>query len=521
MLDYYKKAISSFMPLRQQPWDHATKKGNPTRAKAVNNFIRRIWELERDGGGSSKKRKSDETPIAMDGMSMASPNSSLLTSSSATKKARATTDQPTTAASNNSNAIISSILHKMQQQNSLTIDFLGTLETSIGSYKSTLQANNQSITTELQMLNNSLQQTGSNVSVPPTPVLPPLALEAAASSPGSGVASLPQPQLVAPVQEPRCWFYHHPDGSTRRVPPSWKFPSGTLLELYTLWHLGDPENCISPMKTFTTSDVNFCGNRSRMSLSEARCLANALDREVAKAGMTIGPNTSQEDLVQVFRVAVNGLNMPLATPSGRHRDIFRLKWSTFTKYKLLSKGGGKSENTAATEPLAQEQTLQEGGNQWLYEHADGSVRKVPSTWTFPMVGLQDMYVLWHCRNEKQQLLPVKTYTSKDVNFLKKGAKNLAEVRGLMNVISKEAARKGFEIKAEMTVAEALTAFTAGVDALNIPLLTPQGKARNIARTKWSSASRYKQVPTATETAKSNETETAQSTETLEPAEVDC
>ncbi len=500
------------MPLRQQSWDHVAKTGNPTRAKAVNNFIRRICELEKDEGGSSKKRKSDEMPIALDGMT--SPFTSFPFTSSTAKKARAP-DQPTVTASSNSNEIISSILHKMQRQNSATIEFLGTLETSISSYKSTLQANNQSITSELQMLTSSLQ------SVPPTPVLPPLA--AAALSPNPRVASLtqPRPQLVAPAQEPSCWFYNHPDGNTRRVPPSWKFPSGTLLELYTLWHLGDPENCISPMKTFSTSDVNFCGKRSRMSLSEARCLAQALDREVAKAGGTIGPNISQEELVQHFRVAVNGLNMPLSTPTGRQRDIFRLKWSTFTKYKLMSKGEGKSENAAeVTQPLAEEQVPvdQEGGdNQWLYEHADGSVRKVPSTWTFPMVSLQDMYVLWNCRNEKQQLLPLKTYTSKDVNFLNKGAKSLAEVRGLMNIISKEAARKGFEIKEDMTVSEALTAFSAGVGALNIPLLTPQGKTRNIARTKWSSASRYKQVPTATETS----TEIVQPTETLEPAEVDC
>eukprot|EP00574_Skeletonema_japonicum_P005526 CAMPEP_0201727806 /NCGR_PEP_ID=MMETSP0593-20130828/13740_1 /ASSEMBLY_ACC=CAM_ASM_000672 /TAXON_ID=267983 /ORGANISM="Skeletonema japonicum, Strain CCMP2506" /LENGTH=619 /DNA_ID=CAMNT_0048219735 /DNA_START=67 /DNA_END=1926 /DNA_ORIENTATION=+ len=510
-LDYYKKAISSFMPLKQQPWDQGAQTGNPTRAKAVNNFIRRICELEKDEVGSSKKRKSDETPIDL----ITSPNSSLLASSSTTKKARAT-DQPSTA-SNNSNAIISSILHKMQRQNSLTINFLGTLETSIHSYKSTLEANNQSITTELQMLNNSLKQpgTGNNISVPPTPVLPPLAL-AAASSPG--VAS-PQPRLVAPAQEQSCWFYNHPDGSTRRVPPYWKFPSGTLLELYTLWHLGDPENCISPMKTFSTSDVSFCGKRSRMSLSEARCLANALDREVAKAGRTIDPSISQEELMQLFRLAVNGLDMPLATPTGRQRDIFRLKWSTFTKYKLISKGEEKNKKAEGMQ-LAHEKTPIDVEGKWVYEHADGSIRKVPSTWTFPMVGLQDMYVLWNCRNEKQQLLPLKTYTSKDVNFLPKGAKNLAEVRGLMNIISNEAARRGLEIKDVMTVPEALTAFSAGVDALNIPVLTPQGKTRNIARTKWSSASRYKQVPIATQAAKSAETATGESTETAESVGAD-
>ncbi len=46
----------------------------------------------------------------------------------------------------------------------------------------------------------------------------------------------------------------------------------------------------------------------------------------------------------------------------------------------------------------------------------------------------------------------------------------------------------------MTVSEALSAFSAGVGVLNIPPSTPQGKARDIGRTKWSSASRFKQQP---------------------------
>ncbi|KAK1740746.1 hypothetical protein QTG54_008841 [Skeletonema marinoi] len=493
-LDYYKKAISSFIPNKQQPWDNAIKKGNPTRAKVVNKFIHRIRELEGDEG-SSKKRKSGETPI----QAIKSPSS--LPTSSTAKKARVD-DQSNVGG--NSNAIISSILQKMQLQNSLTVDFIGTLSTSLNGYRSTLQENNQSITAELQRLNNSLQQTD-NISVPPAPVpaasVPTLPPVAAAAVPG--VASLPQSApLVVPAQEQR-WFYNHPDGSQRRVPPSWKFPSGTLLELYTLWHLGDPQNQISPMKYFSTSDVSFCGKRSRMSLSEARGLANALDKEVIKAGRSISPNMSQAELVELFRFAVNGIDMPLQTPTGRQRDIFRLKWSTFTKYKINSKEEENSEEVEGLEATqltyAQVPIVQDAGN-WLYEHADGEKRKVPSTWTFPMVSLRDIYVLWNCRNENQKIVPMKSFTSKDVSFLQKGSKNLAEVRGMMNVISKEAASKGFEIKEVMTTTEALNAFSAGVGALNIPLLTPQGKARDIARTKWSSASRFKNLPSETEKA---------------------
>ena len=465
------------MPQRENPWDIVTKQGNPTRSKSINNFVRKIRELE-GGEGSSKKRKKSLTP----NQSMKAPR----------------VEQPTAAVANNvgganPNAVISSILQKIQLQNSITIDFFGTVGTTIDRFRSALLENNQSITAEIQRLNQSLQQAGNT----PAPML--RVTTAAAVPP----ASLPPPSLPQPVTftsparvSEQTWFYDHPDGSKKRVPPSWKFPSGTLLELYTLWHLGDPENHISPMRTFSTSDVSHCGNRSRMNLSEARCLANAVDREVTKAGRSITPYMSQAELVDLFRVGVKGIKIPLATPTGRQRDIFRLKWSTFTKYKLTSNEEDKSEENEGKQltyvPAVAAQAEQDGSI-WLYEHEDGSKLKVPSTWKFPMVSLQDIYVLWNCKDETNKIEPMKTFNSSDVSFLHKGAKNLAEVRGMMNIISKEAASKGSEIKAVMTPLEALQAFSAGVHALNIPPMTPQGKSRDVDRTKWSSASRFKQV----------------------------
>ena len=109
-----------------------------------------------------------------------------------------------------------------------------------------------------------------------------------------------------------------------------------------------------------------------------------------------------------------------------------------------------------------------------------------------MVSLQDIYVLWNCRDEKDKIMPMKTFTASDVSFVQKGAKNLSEVRGMMNTISNAAAKKGHQIKEVMTISEALACFEAGVDALHISPVTPQGKSRNIGQTKWSSASRFKQ-----------------------------
>ena len=325
------------MPEREKSWDIATKQGNPTRAKSVNDFIRQIRELE-GVDGSSKKRKSVT--------SKKSP-STLATPYSTGKKPRFVLGQPTATFANNnvgpnSNAIVSSILQKMHLQNSLTIDFFGTISTSIDRYRSTLKEKNQSIMDDIIRLNGSLQQQV-NTSVPP----------AAAAGVASVPPALPVATAVPGVAgQEQNWFYNHPDGSQRRVPSSWTFPSGTLLELYTLWHLGDLENRISPMKTFRTFDVSHCGTRSRTSLSEARCLATALDKEVTKAGRSITPNMSQAELVDLCRLGIKGLDIPLTTPTGRDRDIFRLKWRTLvmaTKSNEEEEKGEEKEEAQLTE----------------------------------------------------------------------------------------------------------------------------------------------------------------------------
>lgn len=215
-----------------------------------------------------------------------------------------------------------------------------------------------------------------------------------------GVAGLPVPPKPASLeqqQQQQHWFYDHPDGTTRRVLPTWMmFPSGTLLELYTLWHLGDPQNRIYPMKTFTTYDVSFRGKRSRMSLSDTRVLTmkKKLDivvEEVSKAGGSIiDPNniTSQAELEELFKLALKGFNIPLTTPQGRDRDIFRLKWRTFAKFNLNlnSNEEGKTKEqeggmtTKLPAPAPAPAPVQQGGHDnWLYEHGDGVKRKVPST----------------------------------------------------------------------------------------------------------------------------------------------
>ena len=50
-LEYKKKAISSFLPRQNMPWDDITQKGNPTRSRVVHHMIQKVKVHEVRGTG--------------------------------------------------------------------------------------------------------------------------------------------------------------------------------------------------------------------------------------------------------------------------------------------------------------------------------------------------------------------------------------------------------------------------------------------------------------------------------------
>ena len=60
-LEYKKKAISSFLPRQNMPWDNITQKGNPTRLRAVHHMIQKVKVHEVRGTGvQSNARRAVE-----------------------------------------------------------------------------------------------------------------------------------------------------------------------------------------------------------------------------------------------------------------------------------------------------------------------------------------------------------------------------------------------------------------------------------------------------------------------------
>lgn len=52
-----------------------------------------------------------------------------------------------------------------------------------------------------------------------------------------------------------------------------------MYQQYILWHCGDYQNRISPLKLFDNNDVSFLGKRARMNLNEVKNLMATIDEE--------------------------------------------------------------------------------------------------------------------------------------------------------------------------------------------------------------------------------------------------
>jgi len=486
-LDYYKKSISYFMPKKEISWDPAEKSGNPTRSHEVNNLIKKVRDFDAEIGGA-KKRKS-----------LAAQKAMLSTTPAAAKRARESlpfdfapvaAPQPLPMLSTGG-AALQGILHRMHTQNESFIDLFGGLSSSLDVFKSTLQANNVAIMNEIANLNQMFTL--------PTAIPNQVVARAGAEVAGNAhhiVAMGSMPGVGTGMLD---WQYVHADGIRRRVPPTWTFPHFNLQDMYILWHCGDYQNRISPMKLFGNSDVNFLGKRARMNLNEVKNLMATIDEEATRKGKVPNPTMTLNQAAGCFQAGLSGFSFSSTTPTGKQRNILRLKWSTLTKYNKTGATPTKEEQEEAEtldEAKARQEFIVSPGykiphDNWWYEHNDGAKRRVPSTWKFPMLGVEDIYVLWHCGDAEAKISPMKLFQASDVSVVKRSKTNLSEVRAVMTIIDLEAAKQGMILKSVMTVEEAKHCCRVGHPGLKIPLTTPDGRTRDILSMKWSSAVRLK------------------------------
>ena len=113
-----------------------------------------------------------------------------------------------------------------------------------------------------------------------------------------------------------------------------------------------------------------------------------------------------------------------------------------------------------------------------FDHDDGIKRRVPPGWAFPRLGIEQMYVLYHCTshlegNPKIKISPMKLFRPNDVRHtgghLKQGGKmmvtRLGELKRLCGIIDACCIKRGVEINGLMTEEDAKRCAHIGYNAL--------------------------------------------------------
>lgn len=197
------------------------------------------------------------------------------------------------------------------------------------------------------------------------------------------------------------------------------------------------------------------------------------------------PNRLEEILDN--RQMIGGLSMNQITDSVVNSPMMQAMARDVSKIMRWVNAGG---NAVATTGVANDRRVprQNMRLQREYKHGDGRYRRVPSNWRFPSLGLQNLYVYWHCGDESNNIPPMKYLDNHDVSFLGKRARStLSEHKKIMAIIDNAARQKGHEVSDNMTQVEVQTCYRAGESTFTslIPTNTPKDRNRKVATLKLS------------------------------------
>lgn len=135
--------------------------------------------------------------------------------------------------------------------------------------------------------------------------------------------------------------------------------------MYLLWHSGDTANRITvsflrtlhafvrdvakaktflqPMIKFTLSDLSFLPKRARQSFHEVKSLVRLVDDKAKSRGVNVKAVMTPAESSSAFQEGSSSLAISSTTPSGRQRNIAKLKWATLLKYANESKEESKKK----------------------------------------------------------------------------------------------------------------------------------------------------------------------------------
>ncbi|EJK46331.1 hypothetical protein THAOC_35004 [Thalassiosira oceanica] len=255
------------------------------------------------------------------------------------------------------------ILHRVHAQNLCFMELFGTLSTSLEQFRQTLAATNIGIMAEVQRL--------SLLNAPP-PVVPSVTqTKRPATKVASTVAQATRVQPVSAVvngsgaqmkhssaavvennrptsQDSQVqpvlyeYLYLHPDGVRRRAGESssvsmfhsLRLLSPQLADVLALALGGhsQPHHYLQPMIKFAPSDMSFLPKRARQSYNEVKGLVRLVDDKAKSLGVNVKAVMTPAESASAFQKGSSSLVISSTTPSGRQRNVAKLKWATLLKY---------------------------------------------------------------------------------------------------------------------------------------------------------------------------------------------
>jgi len=119
----------------------------------------------------------------------------------------------------------------------------------------------------------------------------------------------------------------HDEGTYRRVPPGWKFPSLPLRPMYTYWHCGDVEKDYPPMKFLERKDIAHISKRAPQQLSEIKRVMTLIDNRAMSKGMQLKGIMTPDEANLLFARGEEAIMEIVSseTNTGRKRKFHRLK----------------------------------------------------------------------------------------------------------------------------------------------------------------------------------------------------
>ncbi|KAH9139905.1 hypothetical protein AeRB84_015842 [Aphanomyces euteiches] len=192
------------------------------------------------------------------------------------------------------------------------------------------------------------------------------------------------------------------DGTTRRAPEAWTFPTTDCRKLWQLWFHGDDIARIGPFRLLAKCDLKDFESKRQLSV------ARVVVRVFVNLAVSTALVTSEAALIDLpldtsLELFDQVLNQLLHNdPSGPHQDNSEESGGLLQVSNVLSLPYSRIYDAFPDEVKKQYHSEESTPS---FEWRDGSKHCVPEDWTFPTEACKEMWLRWHLGEPSLGIVP--------------------------------------------------------------------------------------------------------------------